>query len=56
MEIIKAARWAYHPFHKGMFIQEGSYDLTSIFKEMAWETNLLNVEIHKVWEVWAGEN
>ena len=26
-EIIKAARHAYHPSHKGMFTQEGSYDL-----------------------------
>ena len=26
-EIIKAARQAYHPFHRGMFIQEGSYDM-----------------------------
>ena len=54
MEIIKAARWAYHPSHRGMFAQEGSYDLMSIFKEMAQETNLLNVEIHKVQEVWSG--
>ena len=50
MEIIKAARWAYHPSHRGMFDQEGSYVLTSIFKVMAQETNLLNVEIHKVQE------
>ena len=37
-----------------MFAQEGSYDLTSIFREMAQETNLLNAEIHEVQEVWAG--
>ena len=53
-EIIKAARWAYYPSIRQMFSQEGSYDLTSIFREMARETNLLNVEIHEVWEVWAG--
>ena len=56
-EIIKAARWAYHPSHKGMFTQEGSHDLTSIFREMAQETNLLNAEIHEVQEVlgwWVG--
>ena len=39
---------AYHPSHKGMFAQEGSYDLMSIFREMAQETNLLNAEIHEV--------
>ena len=53
MEIVKAVRWAYHPSHKGMFAQEGSYDLMSIFREMAQETNLLNIEIHEVQEVWA---
>ena len=52
MEIIKAARWAYHPSHKGMFTQEGSYDLTLIFREMVQETNLLNVEIPEVQEAW----
>ena len=51
-EIIKAARWAYYPSCKGMFAQEGSYDLTSIFREMAQETNLLIAEIHEVQEVW----
>ena len=53
MEIVKEARQAYHPSHKGMFTQEGSYDLILIFREMAWETNLLNTEIHEVQEVWA---
>ena len=48
IEIVKAARWAYHPSHKGMFAQEGSYDPMPIFREMAQETNLLNAEIHEV--------
>ena len=52
-EIVKAARQAYHLSHKGMFTQEGSYDLTLIFRQMAQETNLLNAEIHEVQEVWA---
>ena len=35
-----------------MFQQEGSYDLTSVFHEMAWETSLLNVKIYEVQEAW----
>ena len=38
--------------HKGMFIWEGSYDLTSVFQQMAWDTNLLNTEKHEAQEVW----
>ena len=48
------ARQAYHKTQRAMFQQEGSYDLTSIFQEMAWETNLLNVKIYKVQEAWTG--
>ena len=36
-----------------MFAQEGSYDLMSVFQEMAWEANLLNTKIHEVQEVLA---
>ena len=35
-------------------MQEGFYDLTSVFQEMPWETNLLNTKIHEVQEVWTG--
>ena len=35
-----------------MFAQEGSYDVTPVFWEMAWETNLLDTEIYEVQEVW----
>ena len=38
-----------------MFAQEGSYDLTSVFWEMACETNLLNTEIYKMQEVWTSQ-
>ena len=37
-----------------MFAQEGSYNLTLVFREMAWEANLLNTDIHEVQKVWVG--
>ena len=48
------ARQTYHKTHKGMFQQEGSYDLTSIFLEMTQKTNLLNIKIYNVQEAWTG--
>ena len=36
-------------------MQEGSYDLPSVFWEMAWETNHLNTKIYEVQEVWTGQ-
>ena len=51
----KVAWQAYHPCHRGMFVQEGSYDLTPVFQEIAWETNLLNTEIYEVQGVWTGQ-
>ena len=53
-KIIKAARWAYHPSHKGMFVQEGSYDLMSVFQEMATSTGLLDSDVHEVQNEWTG--
>ena len=53
-KVIKVAWQAYHPSHKGMLQQERSYDLTPIFWEMAWETNLLNTEIYEVQGGWTG--
>ena len=47
-EVVKAARHTYHLTHQGMFAQEGSYDLASVFWEMAQGTILLNIEIYKV--------
>ena len=51
-KVIKVAQWAYHPSHRGMFLQEGSYCLTPIFQEMPQETNFLNTQIYEVQEVW----
>ena len=51
---MRVAQWAYCKAHKVMFEQEGSYDLTLVFQQMAWDTNLLNSEIHEVQEVWTG--
>ena len=44
-EVVKVAWQTYCKTYKAMFEQEGSYDLTSVFQEMAWETSLLNVDI-----------
>ena len=52
--MVKAARQTYHQTHKTMSEHEGSYDITSIFWEMAWETSLLDVEIYEVQEAWTG--
>ena len=52
--MVKAARQTYHKTHRAMFEQEGSYDLSPVFCEMAQETSLLNVKINKVQEAWTG--
>ena len=46
---------SYHPSHKGMFAQEGSYDLMSVFQEMATSAGLLDSEVHKVQDEWTGQ-
>ena len=38
-----------------MFEQEGSYDLTSVFWDIAQETSLLNVKIYEVQEAWTSQ-
>ena len=48
------ARQTYYMTHRAKFAQEGSFDLTSVFWEMAWETNLLNFEIYEKQEAWTG--
>ena len=52
--MVKAAWQTYHKSHKAIFQQGGSYDLISVFSEMAHETSLLNVKIYEVQEVWTG--
>ena len=54
-KVVKVTRQAYHLSHRGMFVQEGSYDLTLVFWKIAQETNLLNAEIYEVQEVWTGQ-
>ena len=46
---------AYCKAHKVIFEQEGSYDLTLVFQQMALDTNHLNSKIHKVQEVWTSQ-
>ena len=53
--MVQLACQNYCKAHKAIFEQEGSYDLTSVFQQMARDTNLLNTEIHEVQEVWTGQ-
>ena len=52
---MKVARWAYQKTHWANLEQEGSYNLSSIFHQMATSTNLLGTEIHEVQESWGGQ-
>ena len=54
LEVVRMAQKAYCRTHKAIFKQEGLYDLTLVFWEMACDTTLLNSEIHEVQEVWTG--
>ena len=49
------AHQIYSKAHKAIFEQEGSYDLISVFQQMARDTNLLNIKILEVQEVWTGQ-
>ena len=53
-EVVRVAQQAYCKAHKVIFKQEGLYDLTYVFQQMALDMNLLNSEIHEVQEVWTG--
>ena len=50
--VVKMARQAYYKANQPSFEQEGSYDLSSTFEQMASSTNLLGTEIHEVQESW----
>ena len=52
MEVVEEARGAYYKAHQPNFEQEGSYDLSSSFWQMATSTNLLGTKIHEVQENW----
>ena len=52
---MKAARWAYQKAHWANFEQEGSYNLPSVFHQMAISTNLLSTKIYEVQETWGGQ-
>ena len=53
--IIKVARQVYQKAHWANFEQEGSYNLSSVFHQMATSTNLLNAEVYEVQETWGGQ-
>ena len=38
-----------------MFTQEGSYNLTLVFQEMATSTSLLDFDVHEVQDEWTGQ-
>ena len=51
-DVVQVARWAYQKPHQANFEQEGSYDLSSIFCQMAISTNLLSTKVYEVQETW----
>ena len=51
-EVLKVARWAFYKAHQPNFKQEGSYDLSSNFWQLATSTNLLDTEVQEVQESW----
>ena len=54
LEVVKVARWAFFKAHWLNFEQEGSYDLSPTFWQMATSTNLLGTKIHEVQESCGG--
>ena len=55
LEVVKVARQAYYKAHWPNFKQEGLYDLSSTFWQLAISTNLLGTKIHEVQEDWSGQ-
>ena len=53
-DLIQTTRGAYFNMHHIDFDHEGSQDLCHTFQEMATSAGLMDSEIHKVQEVWAG--
>ena len=51
-ELIRVARQAYYKTHQPNYEQEGWYDLSSTFWEMAASANLMGTEVCKVQEAW----
>ena len=49
-DMVKVARWAYHKAQHANFKQEGLYDLSSMFQQIATSTNLLGTKVHEVQE------
>ena len=54
-EHIRAARWDYYKIHHSNYEDKGSYELSSIFREMATSVYLMGSEVHEVQEVWTGQ-
>ena len=50
--LVQIIRWMYFEVHCPTFNQEGSHDLSSLFREMITSADLLESEIHEIQEVW----
>ena len=48
-QLIRAARQGYYKTHQPNYECEGSYNLSSTFREMATSANLMGSEVHEVW-------
>ena len=54
-DLIQTIRGVYFKMHHPAFDHEGSQDLSCTFQKMATSAGLMDSEIHKVQEVWAGQ-
>ena len=52
--LVRVARWTNQDSHPINFQQEGSYDLSSVFCEMASSAHLLDSSIFEVQDIWYG--
>ena len=54
-DIMKVARWVKQKTHWVNFEQEGLYDLSSVFYQMAILSNLLNTKVYEVQKTWGSQ-
>ena len=54
-ERVRVARQDYYKTHQPNYEHEGSYYLSSTFRNMATSATHMGSEIHKVWEVWTSQ-
>ena len=54
-EPLRGARQTYYKAHQPSYEQEGSYNLSSTFQEMATFANLIGTKVHEVQQAWTGQ-